>query len=141
MDVQKVFGPEAKGLVAHMNTEGQHRGAVAAAKAAAAAKTAKKESPTHSHGHHETHDHKRHDHGHDHDHDCEQCNEKHDHGDHGHDGDHKVLSWCKLCMLLEGIAAEEPDKIPEKRISEYPMNMAICMRRITVYLQEYIPEN
>ena len=72
VDVQKIFGPEAKGLVAHMNTEGQHRGAVAAAKAAAAAKTAKKEAHGHEH----------------HGHDCEQCNEKHDHGEHGHELNH-----------------------------------------------------
>lgn len=38
VDVKKVFGPEARGVVAHMNSEAQHRGAVAAAKNAAANK-------------------------------------------------------------------------------------------------------
>jgi hypothetical protein len=36
VDLDQVFGKEAKGLVAHLNTEGHHRGAVAAARALAA---------------------------------------------------------------------------------------------------------
>ncbi len=36
VDLDDVFGKEAKGIVAHLNTEGHHRGAVAAARALAA---------------------------------------------------------------------------------------------------------
>ena len=66
VEVKKFFGPEARGQIAHMNTEGQHRGAVNAAKAAAA-KAAEKHAHDHKHGH---------------------GDHKHGHGDHKHD--HKV---------------------------------------------------
>lgn len=36
VDLDEIFGKEARGIVAHLNTEGHHRGAVAAAKALAA---------------------------------------------------------------------------------------------------------
>ena len=115
VDVQKVFGPEAKGLVAHMNTEGQHRGAVAAARAAAAAKTAKKEGHEHKHADHEPHEH---DHAHEHGADCKQCNEEHDHGtnghehkhDHGHDNGHKVNCLSTLGLERQAMLFSFSDK-------------------------------
>mmetsp|Transcript_2 Transcript_2/g.1 ORF Transcript_2/g.1 Transcript_2/m.1 type:complete len:295 (+) Transcript_2:1029-1913(+) len=62
VEVDSVFGKDGHNLVAHLNTEGQHRGAVAAALAAA------KQEEDHKHGHdHQCHDHNHgysHDHGH-----------------------------------------------------------------------------
>ena len=89
--VKKVFGPEAKGLVAHMNTEGQHRGAVAAAKAAA--QKAHADGDKHGHGH-------KHEHGHEHEH-----GHKHEDGhkhDHGHNHQHAVSTPPSWTVLFEG---------------------------------------
>lgn len=80
-----VFGEGAHAVVAKLNTEGQHRGAVAAAHAMQAAHE--------GHGH----DHKHHDHGHGHKHthedhahhdDCGACTHDHDHA-HGHAHKHE----------------------------------------------------
>jgi len=91
--VTDLLGPEATGLVAKLNVEGQHRGAVAAARSLEQEEQKEKEPHEH-HGHdhkhenggctkcdEEGHDHAHHEHhAHDHDH-------KHDH--HAHDHDHK----------------------------------------------------
>lgn len=90
VEVKKFFGPEAKGQVAHMNTEGQHRGAVNAAKAAAA-----KAAEKHAHGHKHEHGHGEHQHG-DHEH-GEHCAEDCGHDHHGHD--HKV--YFRLSVFAE----------------------------------------
>uniref|UniRef100_A0A061RBY9 Cobalamin synthesis protein n=1 Tax=Tetraselmis sp. GSL018 TaxID=582737 RepID=A0A061RBY9_9CHLO len=66
IDIDTVVGKEGASLVAHLNTEGQHRGAIAAAKA-----EAKHKGEDHGHDH-------CHEHGHDHEH----CH-GHAHG-HGH---------------------------------------------------------
>ncbi|KAK9905575.1 hypothetical protein WJX75_002363 [Coccomyxa subellipsoidea] len=98
VDLDQVFGKEAKGLVAHLNTEGHHRGAVAAARALAADEAKHKHGESHAaedcHDH--PHDHKRakedgHD-GHHHDHahaEGEMCEKEGcDHKDHDHSHDH-----------------------------------------------------
>jgi hypothetical protein len=109
VEVKKFFGPGAKGLVAHMNTEGQHRGAVNAAKAAAA-KAAEKDSAhdhTHKHEHGEhKHEHGEHKHHHgEHKHEHDDGEHEHDHGDHcaedcGHDHnhDHKVPRFVFISL-------------------------------------------
>ena len=87
LDLEQIFGREAQSLVAHLNIEGQHRGAVAAASAM------QQHESAHSHADsgpefehdpkkcklcHDEHDHDHeHDHGHDHSH-------EHAHDDHGH---------------------------------------------------------
>ena len=108
VDLDQIFGREAQSLVAHLNTEGQHRGAVAAAAAM------QQQDAAHSHaapgvdhdpssckqctdGSHD-HDHHGHDHahehndGHKHEHDHAHEHEdghKHDHGhEHGHAHEH-----------------------------------------------------
>ncbi|KAK2075863.1 hypothetical protein QBZ16_001605 [Prototheca wickerhamii] len=108
---EKLFGSEAQALVALLNTEGQHRGAVAAARTAHEAalreereekeRKEREEKEAHKHGkesngHGHAHDHAGHDHaGHDHDahghkhdsHDSHKQNghahDEHKHHDHG----------------------------------------------------------
>ncbi|CAL8471986.1 g11528 [Coccomyxa elongata] len=105
VNLDEVFGKETKGLVAHLNTEGHHRGAVAAARALAA-EEAKHKHEGHDHAndkHKHAHDHAHgtkeggHDahHGHDQAHaDGEKCakedcdHKDHDHNDHDHSHDH-----------------------------------------------------
>ena len=60
IDLDSVFGKASQSLVAHLNVEGQHRGAVAAARA-----NAQKHAHAEEHGH--SHEHK-HEHNHDHGH-------------------------------------------------------------------------
>ncbi|KAK9846333.1 hypothetical protein WJX81_001781 [Elliptochloris bilobata] len=93
VDIPAVFGPQARGLVAHLNIEGQHRGAVAAARATAAAQEEEEEEchqclaegvdHVHEHakadGHsHEGHGGKKHKHKHEHMH------AEHPHAGHKH---------------------------------------------------------
>eukprot|EP00195_Chlamydomonas_chlamydogama_P007941 CAMPEP_0202896436 /NCGR_PEP_ID=MMETSP1392-20130828/5445_1 /ASSEMBLY_ACC=CAM_ASM_000868 /TAXON_ID=225041 /ORGANISM="Chlamydomonas chlamydogama, Strain SAG 11-48b" /LENGTH=565 /DNA_ID=CAMNT_0049581799 /DNA_START=114 /DNA_END=1811 /DNA_ORIENTATION=- len=81
--IEVVFGSQAHGVVAKLNTEGQHRGAVAAAKAA-------QQASEHKHDHKHKHEHK-HDHaadGKEHD-GCKACEHEHDHDHHHHHHDHK----------------------------------------------------
>lgn len=94
--VAHLLGPEATGLVAKLNVEGQHRGAVAAARSVEQEEQQEKEEK-HDHDHHD-HKHEdgdhctkcdeeghKHDHDHHHHHDHEH---KHEHKEHGHDHDH-----------------------------------------------------
>ncbi len=146
VDVQKVFGPEAKGLVAHMNTEGQHRGAVAAAKAAAAAKTAKKDSHDHKHEDHKHADHDDHDHVHGHD--CEQCNEEHHHGsdghehkhdhshDHGHNNGHKVFSDISLFKVSMSQLCMSQGQVTRSQKLPFPVTYFLAALSIGRLLQE-----
>ncbi|KAG2437513.1 hypothetical protein HXX76_006161 [Chlamydomonas incerta] len=94
--IERVFGSTVHSVVAKLNIEGQHRGAVAAAKSRLAAEEAEKKG----HGHHD------HDHKHDHEHGkegCEACAHDHDH-DHGPKHEHKHTHEdhehhddCKAC--------------------------------------------
>ena len=88
VDIRTVFGPEVTGLVARMNTEGQHRGAVAAAKALT--KEAHGHDKGHDHAHeleHNGHEHKDHGHEHkDHGHEHKDHEHEHEHKDHNHEG-------------------------------------------------------
>ncbi|GFR40301.1 hypothetical protein Agub_g483 [Astrephomene gubernaculifera] len=124
--IERVFGSQVRSVVAHLNIEGQHRGAVAAAKsrraqeeadAEAAKKKEEEEHHHHHHHHHHDHDHK-HDHHHHHEHGkeeegCQAC--KHEHGEHGehkhhhhhhhHEehshADHDKHADCKACQEEE----------------------------------------
>ena len=61
IDLDSVFGKASQSLVAHLNVEGQHRGAVAAARANAEKHAHTKE---HDHGHEKMHEHEHaHSHG------------------------------------------------------------------------------
>lgn len=79
LDLEQVFGKEAQSLVAHLNIEGQHRGAVAAATAMQHHDSAHSHADSgpgvehdpetckvcvDGHDHHHNHDHSHHDHGH-----------------------------------------------------------------------------
>lgn len=111
---EKLFGSEAQALVALLNTEGQHRGAVAAARTAHEAalreereekeRKEREEKEAHGHGkesngHAHAHDHAGHDHaGHDHDapghkHDSHDSHKQNGHAHDGHKhhdhGEHK----------------------------------------------------
>jgi len=98
VNVDSVFGAGRPALVAHLNTEGQHRGAVAAVLAEAAVEGGKedKQCPdphcTDDHHHHHHDDgHNHHHHGHGEDGKCVEpdCQEHgHDHG-HGHGHEHE----------------------------------------------------
>ena len=101
--VVDILGPEATALVAKLNVEGQHRGAVAAARSieAEAAKAAAAAASEGEHEHH--HEHAHHGHEHKHDDNCKACEKEghegghhhhhdhhhHDHGEHKHGDDHK----------------------------------------------------
>ncbi|KAG2488742.1 hypothetical protein HYH03_012740 [Edaphochlamys debaryana] len=85
--IDRVFGSAVHSVVAKLNIEGQHRGAVAAAKAQLDAEA--KAKGEHKHGH--KHEHK---HSHDHDHShgeegCAACDHDHDHKEEGHKHEHK----------------------------------------------------
>lgn len=75
--IDQVFGKEAQSLVAHLNVEGHHRGAVAAAINLAKLEKEHKEHEALQH-HDDEHGHK-HEHGHEHQHgaeeDCPACKE------------------------------------------------------------------
>jgi G3E family GTPase len=91
VDVASVFGPASVGLVAHLNVEGQHRGAVAAAgegdgcaECAATGDARAADGHAHGHGHH----HHEHAHEHTHEHTHEHAHE-HEHAHaHAHAHDH-----------------------------------------------------
>lgn len=72
VDLEQIFGREAQALVAHLNIEGQHRGAVAAATAMQNLEAA------HSHDEGIAHDPKK----------CKLCTDDGEHHDHDHDHDH-----------------------------------------------------
>ena len=62
VDLKKVFGKDSRAIVAHLNVEGQHRGAVAAVRAQqdedeAAAAAAAAAADSHEHMHGEGHEH------------------------------------------------------------------------------------
>uniref|UniRef100_A0A1D2AFQ4 CobW C-terminal domain-containing protein n=2 Tax=Auxenochlorella protothecoides TaxID=3075 RepID=A0A1D2AFQ4_AUXPR len=81
-----LFGKDAQALVAHLNTEGQHRGAVAAAHSlrAEAAQEAEEGEEEAGHAHKREH----HEHGHEHGHDGHEHKHDHAHGHHEHGHDH-----------------------------------------------------
>jgi G3E family GTPase len=83
--VADLLGPESTGLVAKLNVEGQHRGAVAAARSFEEEEQAEKEE-NEKHHHEHKHDHHNHeDGGH-----CSKCDEEgHDHAHHHHTHDHE----------------------------------------------------
>ncbi|KAG2438247.1 hypothetical protein HYH02_010946 [Chlamydomonas schloesseri] len=94
--IERVFGSAVHSVVAKLNIEGQHRGAVAAAKSRLAAEEAEKKG--HHHHHHHDHEHGKegceaHDHDHDHGHDH---GHKHEHAKHSHE-DHEHHDDCKAC--------------------------------------------
>lgn len=81
LDLEQIFGREAQALVAHLNIEGQHRGAVAAATAM------QKHDAAHRHDEGIEHDPKK----------CKLCTDDHQHEhnhahDHGHDGHGHAMS-------------------------------------------------
>jgi G3E family GTPase len=80
--IDVVFGSLTHGVMARLNMEGQHRGAVAAAKASAKA----------SDHHHDHHDH---DHHHHKGEECHECN--HHHHEHNHEADGKEHDGCHAC--------------------------------------------
>lgn len=105
VDLEQVFGREAQSLVAHLNIEGQHRGAVAAATAMSAHDSAHSHSEPapgvehdpenckmcedgHSHDHSHDHNHSHHDHGHAMAEGADHSKHGHEHSA-GHDHDHK----------------------------------------------------
>lgn len=88
VDIKKVFGPEAKGIIAHLNTEGQHRSAVQAARHAAK-QTAENRHEGHQHAHNHDEHHHEHDHG-DHKHEHEHGGHKHEHEHEGHKHHHEA---------------------------------------------------
>jgi G3E family GTPase len=80
--VADLLGPEATGLVAKLNVEGQHRGAVAAARSLEQEVQEEKEEKEKEHDHH-GHNHKHEDGG------CSKCDEEgHDHAHHEHKHEH-----------------------------------------------------
>lgn len=102
LDLEQIFGKEAQSLVAHLNIEGQHRGAVAAATAMQHHDSAHSHADSgpgvehdpktckvcvDGHDHHHNHDHSHHDHGHAM---AEEEGRQHDHSHaHGHNHDDK----------------------------------------------------
>lgn len=102
VDLDQIFGRDAQSLVAHLNTEGQHRGAVAAAAAVQQQDAAHSHAApgvdhdassckqctdgTHNHEHHH-HDHHGHDHAHDQGHGHAEAAHGHAH-EHGHEHHH-----------------------------------------------------
>lgn len=65
MDLTQVFGKESRAIVAHLNVEGQHRGAVAAVRAQQAEGAGSEAGGSHA-GEHGGHEHVQ-EKGHDHD--------------------------------------------------------------------------
>lgn len=99
--ITKVFGRDAHAVVAKLNIEAQHRGAVAAAKAVERLEHSHDhdhecsdhacDHPDHKHGHDHKHEHEHHHHDHDHscaDKDCTNPDHHHHHHEHHHHHDH-----------------------------------------------------
>jgi len=90
--IERVFGSNANAVVAKLNIEGQHRGAVAAVRSM-------EEAEKHHHHHHDhKHEHNHKDHAH-HD-DCSACEHDHGHG-HKHEHNHKDHAHHDDCSACE----------------------------------------